>query len=874
MISLSRTWISRALPRGRRAPALFRLVAALSVAAAGLVPVEGWAAKAGATVGSHVPQGPAGAVRALAVIDREDIALSGMRTVSELLSSQRRFTRYGLLSRQRLSRFGLHRTLLLEDRVAYLVNGRRIADSAVDLSTLPAAAVERIEVLQGGAAALHGRHAVAGAINIVLKRGDDGVEVAAVADRPTQPGGDVEQAGIRWGGALGRGHLTVIADVLRREEIPEAARAYSAASWTPGGRFADAAGISVGGNTVFVATRSYDDNGAVASVHVPAVAGSSIARPLGNCPKDRYAGVLSEPLGTPGRGCGFSYADRAWGMQREERQSVFLALDHPLGSRTDAYLDIRVAGGETRERYAPAVGTFSVSSEALREVLLPDPEIDSLPGTVRVSHRFLGHGDREWRTSLEEHDVTLGLEGKSAGVGFDAYLRYYRRDAGGVGDTFVSRSAIQEFINAGRYDLVNPWSPGNRDAYRETALRQSRVRVTDHRSLRVSMNGPMFALSGGAAQWAAGVELSSENWRDVHEYRDHSGRSRDASDALGAGGGQAAGDRRRGSGFAELRLPVRAGWDVALAGRADTHDDVGAAHSLQLASRLRLHDAVTLRGSWDRGSRAPSLYELHLRSSDDFPYVCDRKSHVGALATCPVEQFQRVSGGNPHLEPDHAEGVSLGVVLGLGPLTFSADWFRIALSDVPAQLLPQSIMDLEARDALPSGVAVVRSQEGRVERIVSPIVNSGETAAAGVDVQARVGWTTTWADLELDAGWLHRTRHETRVAGERQPGDHPRDHVHGSLRLSQGDLTVNWRVYAVSGYWNARRTGRFGGWVGQDLAIRWRDAFGLGGFDLTGGVLNIGDRDPSVDPTDPDAQDVNLDSGRGRTIFLTAARTW
>ena len=141
-------------------------------------------------------------------------------------------------------------------------------------------------------------------------------------------------------------------------------------------------------------------------------------------------------------------------------------------------------------------------------------------------------------------------------------------------------------------------------------------------------------------------------------------------------------------------------------------------------------------------------------------------------------------------------------------------------------------------------------------------------------MQAQVGWTTAWADLELDAGWLHRTRHETRVAGQLQPGDHPRDHVHGSLRMSQGNLTVNWSVYAVSGYWNARRTGRFGGWVGQDLAIRWRDAFGLGGFDLTGGVLNIGDRGPSIDPTDPDAQDVNLDSGRGRTIFLTATRTW
>ena len=45
-------------------------------------------------------------------------------------------------------------------------------------------------------------------------------------------------------------------------------------------------------------------------------------------------------------------------------------------------------------------------------------------------------------------------------------------------------------------------------------------------------------------------------------------------------------------------------------------------------------------------------------------------------------------------------------------------------------------------------------------------------------------------------------------------------------------------------------------------------------MDLTGGVLNIADRGPSIDSTDPDAADVSLDSGRGRTIFLTATMSW
>ena len=160
------------------------------------------------------------------------------------------------------------------------------------------------------------------------------------------------------------------------------------------------------------------------------------------------------------------------------------------------------------------------------------------------------------------------------------------------------------------------------------------------------------------------------------------------------------------------------------------------------------------------------------------------------------------------------------------------------------------------------------------ERIDSPIVNSGETDASGVDVRARLDWDAPWADLVLDTRWLRTTQQETRVAGELQPGDYPRDRIHGSLRASRGRLTASWSTYSVLGYWNVRRTGRFDGWMGHDITVRWRDPFGLSRMDLTGGVLNIADRGPAIDPTDPDAADVSLDSGRGRTIFLTATMSW
>ena len=856
--------------RERRARVTLRALAALAVATLlSATPALAETAdeqEASVAVASNIASATAAPARGVVtVIDRDDIALSGVRTVSDLL-----------LSRSTYNSFGLHRPFVLgTGRAAVLINGRRISDSTLDLATLPISAVKRVEILGSAASALHGGHAIAGAVNIVLRRGYEGVEVTASGTRPTDAGGDAEQGSALWGGAVGQGHVTIGVDVFQREEIPDAAREHSRAKWTPGGTFADASGVSVGGNTVTIPTRSHDEDGNVTATHVPGIEGASIARPLGDCPEDTYTGVLIHPRGT---GCGFAYADISWGTgryARYDRESLFLNFDHPLGDGAHTYFDVRLATDELLERFAPSVGTFDVPSAVLEDYLLQDPAIDSLPDTVRVSHRFIGHGNREWRETLEEYDLTLGLEGQlTEDIGYDAHLRYYRHDTVIDGNTFVSESAIQGMIDDGAYDLVNPLAPANRDAIRETALRLTRDQVTDHRTIGASLDGPMFALGGGTARWAAGTEIATEDWRDVYAYRDRSDRSYEAGDVLGSGGSLASGERRRWSGFAEVSLPVRDDWGVTLAGRGDDHDDVGATFSHQAASRFRVNDALTLRGSWDKGSKAPSLYSLHLHESIGYPYVCDTKTLEGPLASCHIDQKEQLSGGNLNLEPDEAESFSVGAAASLGALSLSADWFQIGLTDVPAQLSAQSIIDLEVEGALPPGVAVVRGADGLIERIENRIVNSGETDVSGVDVRARVGWDTAWADLVFDARWLRTTRYEDRVAGEVQPGDYPRDRVHGSLRASRGGITASWNVYAVSSFWNERRTGRFDGWVGHDITIHWREPFGQSGLDLAGGVLNIADRNPSVDPTNPDSAAVTLDSVRGRTFFVNASMAW
>ena len=267
-----------------------RAIAALAMTAAlAAVPAHDAAADEGRSVASHI-QGAGETVRPVAVIEREDIAFSGMRTVSDLL-----------LSRLTYNSFGLHRPLVLgTGRAAVFINGRRISDSTLDLATLPTSAVERVEIFNGAASALHGGHAIAGAINIVLRRGYEGAEVSVFAGRPTDTGGVYEQGSALWGGAVGDGHLTIGVDVFQREEIPDAAREHSRAKWTPGGLFADASGVSIGGNTVFIATKSYDENGDVTATHVPGVDARSIGRPLGDCPGNIYTGELGKPRDVEG----------------------------------------------------------------------------------------------------------------------------------------------------------------------------------------------------------------------------------------------------------------------------------------------------------------------------------------------------------------------------------------------------------------------------------------------------------------------------------------------------------------------------------------------------------------------------------------------
>ncbi len=134
---------------------------------------------------------------------------------------------------------GLNRTLvLLDGRRVQPVNGLLI----VDLNSIPSAAIERVEIITGGAAAVYGADAIAGVVNFILKRNFEGFDLSARYS-VTEHGDGAETSISGLFGANfsdGRGNILIGADFSDRDIIYGKDRDWVVAGWedpgtTPGG---------------------------------------------------------------------------------------------------------------------------------------------------------------------------------------------------------------------------------------------------------------------------------------------------------------------------------------------------------------------------------------------------------------------------------------------------------------------------------------------------------------------------------------------------------------------------------------------------------------------------------------------------------------
>ncbi|MEM8499134.1 MAG: TonB-dependent receptor [Pseudomonadota bacterium] len=111
------------------------------------------------------------------------------------------------------------------ERNLLLLNGRRMVpfnyDGEVDSASVPTALLERVDVITGGASAVYGSDAIAGAVNFVLKRDFEGVELRANRSQTSESDGEVNNLSITIGSNLAedRGNIAFSASYMDREQV-------------------------------------------------------------------------------------------------------------------------------------------------------------------------------------------------------------------------------------------------------------------------------------------------------------------------------------------------------------------------------------------------------------------------------------------------------------------------------------------------------------------------------------------------------------------------------------------------------------------------------------------------------------------------------
>lgn len=173
----------------------------------------------------------------ISTVNSETIELSGKQSIEQLLNTLPQVVPGLTSSSNNPSLNGIAEVDLRglgSQRTLVLVNGRRAPASDVrgltDVGLIPAALIDRVEVVTGGAAAVYGADAVSGVVNFILKKNFTGIQFNAGYGVSEE--GDAQEASssLTIGGefANGRGHLTAFASYTNRHAVGAHQRDFTA----------------------------------------------------------------------------------------------------------------------------------------------------------------------------------------------------------------------------------------------------------------------------------------------------------------------------------------------------------------------------------------------------------------------------------------------------------------------------------------------------------------------------------------------------------------------------------------------------------------------------------------------------------------------
>ncbi|WP_444920610.1 TonB-dependent receptor [Microbulbifer sp. CnH-101-G] len=612
------------------------------------------------------------------------------------------------------------------DATLVLVNGKRVAISAfaegittnfVDINSIPLAAVERVEVLKDGASAIYGSDAVAGVVNLVLRKDFEGTEVSM--DYGSADGYDEQSFSAVWGINGENSNFTVIFDHHKNSRLSSTERSgLDTANQTSRGgeNFRSARGFP-GTFILPMATKTTPDS---------------------SCPEDRIAVLSVGPV------CSYDYGPWTLITPEAERTGLLMLGHKQLTENVEFFSEVAIQHNTSVAQGAPT----PLDTEAGLYVPADHPNNPYGEEVNIAFYRTVDAGARQWSIETDNLRGVFGLRGSIANWGWEASVQRSRSESkqtGSKSQGWVRTDLLQEQINAGNYNpfggVQNPDSVI--DAITTNLVRQGKSELT---SYDFSVNGDLIDTPYGTIAMATGLEYREEKASDSPDDQFQRGL------IFGTESVSASASRDISSAYVEVAIPLPARFDLTLAARYDDYSDFGSTTNPMAKLLWSATDQLSLRASWGTGFRAPSLAQIGLGDSQESVFFADTYGcEANGIEDCGKLDYTIIYSENPNLDAEESESYNIGAIYEpIEGLQLSLDYWNITqegkIDDVPYGY----VYNLHCNDQNSSiclrDTPLQGQSLGSLQSIRNGFTNIGEQEVSGVDL------TILYDGLELASG--------------------------------------------------------------------------------------------------------------------------
>lgn len=603
-----------------------------------------------------------------------------------------------------------------------LVNGRRLASypaaysgraTVVSVDSIPTSAIERVEVLTTGASAVYGSDAVAGVINVILKKDLDETSLTAVYGTGQEHKQGNSRINITKGWDITNGNITLIGeyqkiDAIRGKDI----------SWLDSPNdFPYGDPVAGRGAVVIDNWEAYDYrlNPTRAETYVDPGENGCNSLPW---TEYTYRSKLPDSRngGSWGNYCGYNLAEKYVLRPESERFSLIGTGTYELDEHTNGFIDLMVSSSENiNDLGYTAVngGTIELETgENQLKFLNQDGTYLIMPDWYTLG-RIMPNDEIGDTASYVEQlsvSVTAGLNGMIDDHSWEVYfldsrnelenermaLRYQEVEEIFFGN--FKRKMLGVDVYDGNGSLESIYDPLSTEDIRRLKGQAYNQNKSESQIVSASISGDLYQLPAGSIKYAAVAEYM----REAFEYRND-----DLSDETGERNGwwgyvnfDGFGERTRSSIGSEIGIPITKTLNFEAALRYDKYDGSTTSNPDQFTPAYKLqfvpNEQWLFRASYGRSFKAPDMQAIFTQSqsySMAIDYVnCYESSFAdnysptefieneALYSNCFASTFSAEKLKSEDLENEEGTSIGLGVVYSpIDELKLSFDYYDVEI---------------------------------------------------------------------------------------------------------------------------------------------------------------------------------------------------